>query len=104
MWCFIAILIVSGYNTLPSKRMYWDMNDDVKNILVSNEMRRNQFLQIQRYLHFQDNTKVDASDKAWKIRPFMDRIKAKCLQNFVPVKELAYDESMIKYFGRHGCK
>lgn len=31
-------------------------------------------------------------------------IKNKCLENFVPQKHLAYDESMVKYFGKHGCK
>lgn len=31
--CFIGILIISDYNRLPSKRMFWDMNNDVKNIL-----------------------------------------------------------------------
>lgn len=102
--CFLGILILSGYNTLPSKRMYWDVKDDAKNISVSNSMRRNRFLQIQRYLHFADNTKMDASDKAWKIRPLMDKIKKRCLDNFVPVQNLDFDESMIRYYGRHGCK
>jgi len=31
-------------------------------------------------------------------------IKNKCLKNFVPQKYLAYEESMVKYFGKHGCK
>lgn len=30
--------------------------------------------------------------------------KKKCLDYFVPQKHLAYDESLVKYFGRHGCK
>lgn len=30
--------------------------------------------------------------------------KSKCLKNFLPQKHLAYDESMVKYFGKHGCK
>lgn len=104
MKCFLAILILSGYNTLPSKRMYWDLQDDAKNILVSNSMRRNRFIQIQRFLHFADNSKMDVSDKAWKIRPLMDKIKKRCLDNFVPVQNLDFDESMIRYYGRHGCK
>lgn len=28
--CFLVILILCGYNTLPSKRMYWDLKDDAK--------------------------------------------------------------------------
>ncbi|KAJ8938653.1 hypothetical protein NQ314_011392 [Rhamnusium bicolor] len=85
-------------------RMYWDLKDDAKNILVSSSMRRNRFLQIQRFLHLADNTKMDASDKAWKIRPLMDKMKKRFLDNFVPVQNLDFDESMIRYYGRHGCK
>ncbi|KAJ8970559.1 hypothetical protein NQ314_001161 [Rhamnusium bicolor] len=47
--CFIAILFVSGYNDLPSKRHYWDSNDDMKNYAVSQSMRRDRFLQICRF-------------------------------------------------------
>lgn len=47
--CFVAILILSVYNLLPSKKMYWDMNEDVHNNMVANAMRRNRFLQIQNY-------------------------------------------------------
>ncbi|KAG5866826.1 hypothetical protein JTB14_016556 [Gonioctena quinquepunctata] len=31
-------------------------------------------------------------------------MKKRCIDNFVPETHLAYDESMVKYFGRHGCK
>lgn len=34
----------------------------------------------------------------------MNALKEKCLSNFQPVQNLSYDESMIKYCGRHGCK
>lgn len=102
--CFIGILFVSGYNILPSKRHYWDSNDDMKNLAVCNSMRRDRFLQICRFLHCADNTKIDPSDKAWKIRPLMEMLKKRCIDHFVPEEHLAYDESMVKYFGRHGCK
>ena len=102
--CFIGILILSGYNPLPSKRLYWDMKDDTHNNMVADSMRRDRFLKIQRFIHMADNTEIDQSDKAWKLRPLMDAIKEKCLSNFQPVKHLSYDESMIRYYGRHGCK
>jgi len=102
--CFIGILILSGYNNLPSKRSFWDMKDDVHNKMVSDAMRRNRFLQIQRFIHMADNTDINEADKAWKLRPLMNAIKEKCLANFQPVQDLSYDETMIKYYGRHGCK
>lgn len=37
-------------------------------------------------------------------QPVINMLKERCLKNFVPVQNLAYDESMVKYYGRHGCK
>lgn len=102
--CFLAILYLSGYNNLPSKRHYWDNGDDMKNIAVSNSMRRDRFLQICRFFHCTSNTEINQNDKDWKIRPLMEMLKKQCISNFVPEEHLAYDESMVKYFGRHGCK
>ena len=36
---FWTILIVSGYNTLPSKSLYWSHDPDVHNKAISNAMR-----------------------------------------------------------------
>ncbi|KAL5234398.1 hypothetical protein ACI65C_001808 [Semiaphis heraclei] len=99
-----TILYLSGYNDLPSKRHYWDNDDDMKNIAVSQSMRRDRFLQICRFFHCTNNTEINQDDKGWKIRPFIEMMKKRCVNNFVPEQHLAYDESMVKYFGRHSCK
>ena len=79
---FIAILIVSGYNQLPGKRLYWEKSEDVKNDMVYNAMRRDRFIQIMRFLHFADNTAPDLTDKMWKLRPIMDNLKSKFLSQY----------------------
>jgi len=33
--CFIGILLLSGYNQVPSKRHYWEQDQDVQNVLFS---------------------------------------------------------------------
>lgn len=104
MKCFIAILIVSGYDVKPSKRHYWDSAGDMKNISVSEAMRRDRFVQILRFIHCADNSKIDMSDKMYKLRPLMNKLKNNFQKNFVAVEQMDFDESMIKYFGRHGCK
>jgi hypothetical protein len=101
---FLGILILSGYNILPSKRSFWENAKDMKNELVSDAMRRDRFLQICRFIHFADNNAIDSSDKMYKLRPITDALKVKFLEHFVPEQNLSYDESMIKYYGRHGCK
>lgn len=102
--CFIGILFISGYNNLPSKRHYWSSSNDLKNYAVSESMRQSRFLQICRFLHLEDNTKINQQDKAWKIRPLMELLKERCIRNFQPEEQLSYDESMVKYFGKHSCK
>lgn len=102
--CFFGILLFSGYHCLPGKRYYWDSNPDMHVDFISNAMRRNKFELIMKFLHSADNNKVDATDKLWKLRPVLKIVKSNCLEHFVPVQNLSYDESMIQYFGRHGCK
>lgn len=104
MIAFIAILVNSGYNTVPSKDHYWDQGDDLRNNLIYNCMRRDRFRTIMRFLHCADNTKMDSSDKMWKLRPLINMLKQKFCENYVPNPNLNYDESMIEYYGRHGCK
>uniref|UniRef100_A0A2S2R505 PiggyBac transposable element-derived protein 3 n=1 Tax=Sipha flava TaxID=143950 RepID=A0A2S2R505_9HEMI len=34
----------------------------------------------------------------------MEKIKSRCIENFIPIQNINYNELMIKYFGRHSCK
>ncbi|KAI5697480.1 hypothetical protein M8J75_006165 [Diaphorina citri] len=45
-----------------------------------------------------------ASDKMWKLKPLLNRLNDNFMEHFIPMQHLNYDESMIAYFGRHGCK
>lgn len=104
MRVFIGILILSGYVAVPRRRMFWENNDDTKNIAVSNAMRRNRFEEIMKYLHFSDNNELDKEDKYTKLRNIMSMINERCL-NFFPVQQgLDVDETMIPYYGRHPGK
>lgn len=67
-------------------------------------MRRDRFRQIMRFFHCADNTQLNKSDKMSKLRPLMTLLKNKFAENLVMQKCANYDESMIKYFGKHGCK
>ena len=55
-------------------------------------------------LHFADNTHLNLSDKSNKIRPLLDMLKRQCLGHFKASRNLSYDESMIKYYRKYGCK
>lgn len=104
MKCALAILILSGYNILPGKHAYWNSDGDMGNKMVIEAMRRDRFVTICRFIHCADNNFIDRTDKFHKIRPFADKIRKKFMEYYVPENDLNYDESMVKYFGKHSCK
>lgn len=101
---FLGILILSGYNSLPGKKCYWNTKDDMKNILVSECMRRDRFLYINKYFHVGDNTEIDHRDRLFKLRPLINLLKTRFMKHWIMCEFLDYDESMVKYFGPHPCK
>ena len=82
--------------------MYWEESDDVHNILVSEAMRRNRFLEILRFLHFCDNADLDVQDKCSKIRPLLSMIQERFQRYAFETETVNVDESMIEYFGKYG--
>lgn len=101
----IAILLLSGYNTLPNTRMYWETKADVQNAAVSNAMSRDNFLRLFRNLHFSDNNTTDESDRCRKVRPLLDHMSS-AFENYAQPLPLVWslDEAMEPYYGHHHMK
>ncbi|XP_060867582.1 piggyBac transposable element-derived protein 3-like [Metopolophium dirhodum] len=77
---------------------------DTNNGLVSNAMRRNRFDDIFHNLHFSNNNNLDNSDKYAKIRPLITMINTRFLMHAPHEEFHSIDESMVPYYGKHGCK
>jgi len=102
---FFSVLFTSGYNPLLRRRMYWEHTDDVRNNAISNAMTRNRFDDIMRFLHVADNENLPTGDKFGKVRPLFSSLNAKFLAAFPQQHhQLAIDESMVPYYGRHSAK
>ena len=54
--------------------------------------------------HLADNSNLDKEDTFAKVRPLIDKLIEQCLANYLPEQSVSIDESMVPYFGRHGCK
>jgi len=104
MLVWLSIVILSGYNVVPTKRSYWEDKGDVHNSLAAGSMRRNRFLEICRYMHVADNSKPNLNDKMWKLQPLLEKFREIFKALYIPEKDLSYDEAMIPYFGKHSCK
>jgi len=102
--CFIGILLLSGYVSVPRWRMLWEVDSETFNATVSNAMRRSQFENIKWYLHCADNALLKPGDKFAKMRQLMAMLNERYLACASLEEHLCVDESMAPYFGRHGAK
>ncbi|XP_060564145.1 piggyBac transposable element-derived protein 3-like, partial [Ruditapes philippinarum] len=101
---FLAILLISGYNTVPRRRQFWSRDDDVRNEAIARTMPQDRFDILVRYVHLCDNNNLDREDKFSKVRPLLCLLNERFLLYFLKEKNLSIDESMIPYYGRHGAK
>ena len=97
---FIAILLVSGFVDFARRPMYWEHNEDTHNTTVSSLLSRSRLDEIMQNLHISNLVK---EDKFAKVRPLIDKLNKQCLANYLPDQSVSIDESMVTYFGRHGC-
>ena len=102
--CFFGILMLSGYVTLPSYKMYWEEAIDVQHPLVKKAMPQNRLRLILQNLHFCENDSIDANGKCGKVWPILEMLWQRC-QKFAILTEAAnVDESMLPYYGKFGQK
>ncbi|XP_045475400.1 piggyBac transposable element-derived protein 3-like [Harmonia axyridis] len=103
MITFVGIMLMSGYHPLPYRRLYWKQDPDVHSHLVSDAIRRNRFDELISFIHLANNENNDGSDKMYKVRPIFDHLN-NSFKQISPGPTISIDESMIPYYGRHGCK
>lgn len=105
LYKYFGILLLSGYSSVPFRRMYWETKADTHNFLVSNSMSRNRFEQIHRFLHFNDNSTIDKNDKIFKIRPLIRHLNDMFQKLIQPLgNSFSLDEAMEPYYGHNRMK
>ena len=67
-------------------------------------MIRNRFEAILSHLHAVNNANLDPLDKFFKLSPLISILNESSKQDFPNKMRFSIDESMIPYYGRHGCK
>ena len=97
LMAFIGLVIAMGVISLPSYRDYWSTDPVTAHFWFRRIMSQNRFMEIKRYLHMVDNSKIPATntDKLYKIRPMITVLQERCLQMYSTHQQIAIDESMI---------
>ena len=101
---FLTILLVSWYAELPRQKMYWEIQKDCHNLVVSAMMTKTDFLEGKPYLHLADNTALNSSYKFAKVRPLFNTINEQCIFNYQLIQYVSVDDTMVLYFEEHGGK
>ena len=105
VWATMAIILMSGYNCVPARRMYWAQKPDLHNEMISKAIRRDTCEDVLSVLHFTDNEdRTVRSDKFHKVRPIFDIINS-ASKKYLPITEyVSVDEMMVPYFGKSPWK
>ncbi|KAJ8936518.1 hypothetical protein NQ318_022606 [Aromia moschata] len=82
-WVKHGDLHSQGIVVFLEKKLYWYNGEDVRNTLIYKSMRRDRFIEIMRFLHCCDNTQLDMTDKMTKLRPFLNLLKERFLNNYL---------------------
>jgi len=65
----VGILLISGYSTVPRRRLYWSSEWGVRNEMIASAMSRNRFNEILASLHSANNAELPPGDRFGKVRP-----------------------------------
>ena len=109
MKAFFGLLIAMSMHKVPWLRDYWSDDWILGVPAFAQIMTRNRFFAILNNLHLADNSLMpqrgtEGFDKLYKVRSFINNVRANFLSNYDPHREQAIDEAMIKYKGRTTLK
>ncbi|XP_068728265.1 piggyBac transposable element-derived protein 4-like [Montipora capricornis] len=102
---WVAVYLCMGIVNKPNILSYWSTDPILSTPFFGATMSRTRFLQILRYLHFVDNSQAPEPDspnynKLYKIQPLLDLIIPRFRGVYKPERELAVDETLIKFKGK----
>ena len=105
----MGFMLLMGIVHLPSLPDYWK-RDEVRHYApVARRISRNRFFDLQRYLHFADNTTLAAPgtteyNKLGKIQPVLDALCKRFQEVYNVHRDVSIDEAMIPFKGRSSMK
>lgn len=106
---FLGLNLLMGIKQYPSYRDHWSTAPDLHDPYISRIMTLHRFGWLLSNIHLNDNTVMPARgtinyDKLYKVKPFLETLKANFQNCLQPHENVAVDESMIKFKGRMSIK
>jgi hypothetical protein len=92
---FLGILVAMSGMRVRTADMLWGDDYDTYIPWIQNAMTKNSFELHRRFIHFADNTRPNADDKLWKVRPVLNLYQRTIPRLWKFGQFLCIDESMI---------
>lgn len=107
--CFLGLNLYMSINKKSSYRDYWSQDEDLHDSYISKLMPVKRFSFLLSHLHLNDNSLMPLPnhpnfDKLYKLRPFIDFLSQSFIDCYKPHRNVAVDESMVKFKGRSSMK
>ncbi|XP_064082547.1 piggyBac transposable element-derived protein 4-like isoform X2 [Macrobrachium nipponense] len=99
MVVFLAITLLMPHVAKHRIRDYWSTDMYIHTPVFSQNMSRDRYHALYRFLHFTDNNLKGAhsKDRLWKIRIIMNQIRDRFKRYFYPFQNLVVDESHVLF-------
>lgn len=106
---FFGLNVALSVMQVPTYTLAWGNSNLFSIPGVSEVMTKNRFEKIMKYFHLHDKTLQvprdnPSYDKLFLVRPVLDHINRKCLENYDPPCNQTVDEAMVAFRGRLGFK
>ncbi|XP_066958973.1 piggyBac transposable element-derived protein 2-like [Macrobrachium rosenbergii] len=95
----IGFFLYTGCRSLPQEKLYWCEDEDIDDRFVRKCFSKNRYLEIKRYLHFNDNSTLGSNEppRSFKIVPIIELMNEKFSKFRIFSKRLSIDKQMIQY-------
>ncbi|KAG5887482.1 hypothetical protein JTB14_006968 [Gonioctena quinquepunctata] len=106
---FFGFFIIMGFHNLPSIRLYWSTDQNMRVSRIANTISLKRFPPILRYLHINNienaPKKGDPNfDKLYKLKPMVTHLNQEFKEIFSPARQLSIDERMVGFKGGSSLK
>ena len=95
-----AVLMLTGYHSLPRARMFWEKEGDIRLFIVYESISQREFEELKRFIHFADNCSLNTNDKFAKVRQLYDTTNKNLKQCGFFHSHYSIDEQMVPYTGK----
>ena len=106
---YFGFMILMGLVKLPSIYDYWKKDEIFHYSPVASRISRDQFFELHRYLHFEDNSTLSPPgspdyDRLGKVGTIISMLSDRFSAVYNPMREISIDEAMVPFKGRSSLK